>query len=1446
MWLVMIMLALFLANAAFSQEITDLSLGEPAYDSLSFQGEIHYYRIPIQAEEKIFALLDKESRYYTYLSLKEGALPDRGSIDITDQGKELQGQADGYCYVRVELGQNLSAGQNAVSFTITAHNEETFPRLTLGELLSNQELKWNGDAWWYQVPIQAGEKIFALLDKESRYYTYLSLKEGALPDRSSIDITDQGQELLGQADGYCYVRVELGQTLSAGQNSVGFTITVHDEETFPKLTLGESLSNQELKWNGDKHWYRLEINSETPLMLEILKDSNWPSTLSIKKDALPLQQPYFSETGNNNQELAFLEVTTGNYYIEFKGESNNPVSYSLVTGTDISNAKQVRFENDIVMAKFSMDRGCITGLIFKPGTNCELISNSWDRYLLDFGSQDVILRQYLNKGWQVENIEITANFIRLDFAHPSGFYNQLVLIWESDHVEVRCDITAPEEVEIDNNILPGSGYNSVTDRWAVKGNAEIQTGSFSYPGLHTWIYPSLNQVQWAKPAEGWLAFWSEGTDEVHGFTFSGGYELQVANGAATDFHFMVPAGKSRIAFHVVKPKPTTAYEAIRNFNNDPYLFLSKAVDKQFIQGENELTYTIAIGNTGKSEASGVTLEDGLPVNLDLISGSITHAGSYDQNEKKITWNIGPLDQSATDTVVFKARANKDIPNGTLIENKAQIWAKEQPVATVASALTNVAAPVVTGISPTKGGDGGMVTITLTGSNLDPGADVRLVKADDINSVIVADAVSGSPDGTQLKATFDLVGKSVGMWDVGLQNPGGGSVLLPDAFMINTGGEAKIWVEIIGRDKIRIGRQQTYIIQYGNSGNIDALGVPLWIAGIPKGSVVSLNFKVLPPIALPSTPIDYSEVPTNFELDDEIIIPLLLPKVQAGSINILEIAISIPNSVSFNLHVWTNPPWFNTSKNNVKNDSGFENIKSINADPSTADNIIDCIIYIIQKAFDSEIPYKDCINNVLGDIRKILIDDSENLPINLTWTIADLFFSCGGQSACIMCGGSGILLTPARVICASGIIYDTFRKIYGAYQNGQACFKVGTAIGESILEIESIASIDPNDKAGPAGGDSKNSPSGQQQNFINSNEPMTYMVYFENLETATAATQEILITDQLDTAFDWATFSLGSLQIGNKTLSIPEGQQNFKTTIDLRPDLPTLVDLDCRYDAATGYAEWTLKGKNPYTGDYGDILPPNSKDIAPLGQGWISYSIRPKEGLSTGFAIKNKATIDFEIGIPPAPMETPEVINTIDNDPPDSWIKNIKPTLNPSEFQVEWSGQDIGSGIRDVNIFYSLKGGEFQQLAGNVTDTVTTVHLAESGEYRFYTIAYDYAGNMEIKADTFETNIVITNLDLLKGNPQGKSASFITAYPNPFSFYTTLRFRVNEPAQISVVVYDMLGHKIRTIADHFFDVGEYSETWDGCDEMEIQVESGMYLIRFETDSNIEYSKIMLVK
>ena len=279
-------------------------------------------------------------------------------------------------------------------------------------------------------------------------------------------------------------------------------------------------------------------------------------------------------------------------------------------------------------------------------------------------------------------------------------------------------------------------------------------------------------------------------------------------------------------------------------------------------------------------------------------------------------------------------------------------------------------------------------------------------------------------------------------------------------------------------------------------------------------------------------------------------------------------------------------------------------------------------------------------------------------------------------------------------------------------------------------------IDPNDIIGPTGfGD---------ENWITTDTPLPYTIRFENQPSATAAAQEVVITQNLDPDLDWRTFRLGSFGWSGLTFEIPDNRSFYQDRIDLTKDYGFFVDVIATIDVINGVATWTITTIDPETGQKTadaliGFLPPNDEES--VGEGFVTYTIRPDADAETGAVIDAQATIVFDTE---APIDTPPIFNTLDAGTPTSTISTLPTTINTPEFLVSWTGTDDnnGSGIAGYTIYVSENDSEFIPWLENTTLTEVT-YLGESGNtYSFYVIAIDNAGNQSLIPTTAQATIQI--------------------------------------------------------------------------------------------------------
>jgi len=87
---------------------------------------------------------------------------------------------------------------------------------------------------------------------------------------------------------------------------------------------------------------------------------------------------------------------------------------------------------------------------------------------------------------------------------------------------------------------------------------------------------------------------------------------------------------------------------------------------------------------------------------------------------------------------------------------------------------------------------------------------------------------------------------------------------------------------------------------------------------------------------------------------------------------------------------------------------------------------------------------------------------------------------------------------------------------------------------------------------------------------------------------------------------------------------------------------------------------------------------------------------------------------------------------------------------------------------------------------------------------------------------------------------------LNIYPNPFNPITTIRYHLSVRSQVSLVVYNLIGQKIRTLVNEERNAGEFSIQWLGNDDAGRKVVSGVYLVRMIAGGIHKTQKILLVK
>jgi flagellar hook assembly protein FlgD len=84
------------------------------------------------------------------------------------------------------------------------------------------------------------------------------------------------------------------------------------------------------------------------------------------------------------------------------------------------------------------------------------------------------------------------------------------------------------------------------------------------------------------------------------------------------------------------------------------------------------------------------------------------------------------------------------------------------------------------------------------------------------------------------------------------------------------------------------------------------------------------------------------------------------------------------------------------------------------------------------------------------------------------------------------------------------------------------------------------------------------------------------------------------------------------------------------------------------------------------------------------------------------------------------------------------------------------------------------------------------------------------------------------------------------HPNPFNPSTKISFELSNDDIIELNVYDLTGNLIKNITSQNYTAGRHSLNWNGTDNYNNPVPSGVYIYQIKTSDNSESKKMMLLK
>ena len=662
------------------------------------------------------------------------------------------------------------------------------------------------------------------------------------------------------------------------------------------------------------------------------------------------------------------------------------------------------------------------------------------------------------------------------------------------------------------------------------------------------------------------------------------------------------------------------------------------------------------------------------------------------------------------------------------------------------------------VSPQQGGDAGVVSVTVRGSNILAGATVALQSP---AATITPFSSVVASDGRSISGMFDLRHEPDGPYNVIVTNPDSTTATLTQAFTVIAGGAPQLNASITGgADLLQGGGVRDFTVVVSNTGTADAYAVPV-VAEVGLPVMVQVQAAFLQPAQNPGTPpIDYSQVPTTVTGNSSTFAPLVLPWIPAGGSAYFRLVLTSPPAEVFSggtvpLSIHLGSPLLAPDPNASLNSSATMGVRAMSLRAQDAANLSQlqafvnsliatpqgqkCLLNLLQLALQilKVAPGGNCAE---GFIENLLKQQLTSEVFTVLQGAAQ-----GGQLSTADVAGQQMqtdlsILSLVLKCAEEGIplskVINALIAAWQVYQTIEACLPLFNHT--TTITVQVVSSHDPNEKNGPPGAGS--------QMWISGANPSTYSVAFENQASATAPAGKVVVTDQLNSQlFNLASFSFGPIAFGSTLVTPTPGVNSYSTNVDLRPNINTIVAIKAGIDN-TGLITWTFQSLDPISGQpitdpTQGFLPPNT--TPPEGQGSVSFFVNVNQGLTTGTAIPNQATVVFDFN---SPITTNVWQNTIDNTPPVSSVGALNGNQNSNVFTVSWSGSDVGSGVQTYTIFNSVNGGPWVPWVSGTAATSASCVAAPNSTQAFFAIATDAAGNVENGKKSAETTTQVANVE----------------------------------------------------------------------------------------------------
>ncbi|NNE46341.1 MAG: T9SS type A sorting domain-containing protein [Rhodothermales bacterium] len=230
-------------------------------------------------------------------------------------------------------------------------------------------------------------------------------------------------------------------------------------------------------------------------------------------------------------------------------------------------------------------------------------------------------------------------------------------------------------------------------------------------------------------------------------------------------------------------------------------------------------------------------------------------------------------------------------------------------------------------------------------------------------------------------------------------------------------------------------------------------------------------------------------------------------------------------------------------------------------------------------------------------------------------------------------------------------------------------------------------------------------------------------------------------------------------------------------------------------------------------------------------------------LLAGYSRANGPTTNqYQNGVPSinSPPEAPGTVTSdVDGHSATiSWTRGTDEQSGPNGLSYNLKISSVGDGsiVMSANTL-SPAGSRQMSGPGNVQHNVSwTLRDLAAGDYvaRVQAIDPSYAAS-EFSAESYfsirSDDIAVTVAE----DVATPTYQLTSAYPNPFVEQTTIRYEIPRPEPLELVVFDVMGRRVKSLRSGLVETGVHTSVWTGETDAGILVAKGLYFISLASPS-----------